>query len=624
MFNVNWSQLQTQAQTLSWYSDVVSTVQKRVDTSIVQGLSVPDLPGGWLHKYVCQDTWMPLHYNANDSKNHVSLLGKVYTGELFDGGWLVWRHRELADTARDAGFLYKLQDDAKYFEAVKTILLNYAKVYNGFDGDEDAEAWMTKGRVFNQALSEAIWAVPLVQGFALIQDSLDNADRQEITENLLYPIAETLSKAHDSLIAQDKINSNYVAWLIAAIGLIGFSLNDEALIHRSIDGEGGFKNHFEVSILADGFQYEVTPYYHNFVALAFIDLAEAALSQDINLYDFKASNGQSIASLWEAMAILSLPDGTIPELNDGSYWQESIYDSEICDVYEFALSQEKNSVKQESYITILKNAYHRRNTKRGSWAALLRASQDINIEIKNEKKSVCLEDSGFAVLKNDYNTIAAAIPFGDFAGSHSHLDRLAPSIYPFSLDAGTPLYGIKARVTWYQQSLAHNTVVVDKKSQNKAKGFLKEFGNDSIALTSDVLYDGVTMERRLQLSTNRLTDVFELASEREHCFDWLCHTDGTWNLEDVSFEEVDEDYGDDEAGRLVRIIAKADIDKSIKAKTHCEGKDFELELTSSSPFELLLATCPGRSQHPHLKRQLLIARVQTSKNTYSANYKVLS
>ena len=624
MFNVNWSQLQTQTQTLPWYSDVVSTVQKRVDTSIAQGLSVPNLPGGWLHKYVCQDTWMPLHYDANDSKNHTSLLGKVYTGELFDGGWLVWRHRELADTARDAGFLYKLQDNAKHFEAVKTILLNYAKVYNGFDGDEDAEAWMTKGRVFNQALSEAIWAVPLVQSFALIQDSLNDADRKEIADNLLYPIAETLSKAHDSLIAQDKVNSNYVAWLIAAIGTIGFSLDDEALIHRSIDGEGGFKKHFEVSILADGFQYEVTPYYHNFVALAFIDLAEAALSQDINLYAFKASNGQSIANLWEAMGILSLPDGTIPELNDGSYWQESIYDSEICDVYELALSQENNVAKKENYIKILQNAYHRRTVKRGSWVTLLRASQDIYVDTKIEQKSVCLEDSGFAVLKNDYNTIAASIPFGDFAGSHSHFDRLAPSIYPFSLDAGTPLYGVAARVTWYQQSLAHNTVVVDKKSQNKAKGFLKEFANDSIALTADALYDGVTMERRLQLSTNRLTDVFELASEDEHCFDWLCHTDGKWTLEDVSFQEADEVYGDDEAGRLVTIIAKADIDKSIKAKTHCEGKDFELELTSSSPFELLLATCPGRSQHPHLKRQLLIARVQTSKNTYSANYKVLS
>lgn len=630
MFNVNWSQLQDKAQNLTWYSNVVSTVQKRVDTSVARGLNVPDLPGGWLHKYVCQDTWMPLHYNADDAKNHVSLLGKTYTGELFDGGWLVWRHRELADTARDAGFLFKVIDDAKYFDAVKTILLSYAEVYSGFDGDEDAEAWMTKGRVFNQALSEAIWAVPVVQSFALIQNSLDDADRKEITDNLLYPIAETLSKAHESLINQGKVDSNYVAWLIAAIGTIGFSINDEALIHRSIDGVGGFKKHFEASILADGFQYEVTPYYHNFVALAFIDLAEAALSQDINLYDFKASNsrakGQSIASLWEAMAKLSFADGTIPELNDGSYWQESIYDSEICDVYELALSQESDAQKQETYISILNNAYRRRGTKRGSWVALLRASQDIGIEQKETTlQSVCLKHSGFAVLKNNYNTLAAAIPFGDFAGSHSHFDRLAPSIYPFSLDAGTPLYGIKARVTWYQQSLAHNTVMVDKVSQNKAQDILIEScGDDSISFKADSLYDGVTMGRSLQLSTNRLTDIFEVSSEEEHCYDWLCHTDGTWTVDGVSFEETDEVYGDDEAGGFVRIVSKATVEKTFKAQTNYEGEAFELELTSSSPFELLLATCPGRSQHPDQKRHVLIARVQASKNIYSANYKVLS
>ena len=647
MFNVNWSQLQTQAESLSWYSDIVSTVQKRVDTTIVAGLNVPDLPGGWLHKYVCQETWMPLRYNPNDSTHHTSLLGKVYAGELFDGGWLVWRHRELADTARDAGFLYKLSNEAsnkgaknkgaKYFEAVKTILDGYAKVYSGFAGDEDAEAWMTKGRVFNQALSEAIWAVPIVQGFGLIQENLDAVDKKNIVENLLYPIADTLSKAHDSLIAQNKVDSNYVAWLIAAIGTIGFNINDEKLIHRSIEGVGGFKAHFEASILADGFQYEVTPYYHNFVALAFIDLAEAALSHDINLYDFKASKGrakgQSISSLWEAMAKLTLADGTIPELNDGSYWQESIYDSEICDVYELALSQESNAIKQESYISILKNAYRRRSNdnntnetaKRGSWVALLRASQDINIDIQAEQHSVCLEDSGFAVLQNNHNILAACIPFGDFAGSHSHFDRLAPSIYPFSLDAGTPLYGIKARVTWYQQSLAHNTVVVDKVSQNKAQDILLEsFGDDTISLRADSLYDGVTMGRCLQLSTNRLTDIFELSSQSEHCYDWLCHTDGTWTFQDISFEEIDEVYGDDEAGGFVRLLAKATVNETLKAQTDYGGESFGLELTSSSPFELLLATCPGRSQHPHQKRHLLIARVQAAKNTYSANYKVLS
>ena len=619
MFSINWSQLKDKARALSWYSDIVSTVQARVDASIARGLTVPDLPGGWLHKYVCQETWMPLRYNPTDAKNHTSLLGKVYTGEPFNGGWLVWRHRELADTAREAGILFKLQEEPKYFDAVKTILTNYAERYGGFAGDEDAETWMTKGRAFNQALSEAIWAVPIVQGFGFIQEELDDAERTRIIEQLLYPIAETLSKAHDSLIAQGKVKSNYVAWLIAAIGSIGFVLNDEALIHRSIDGEGGFKKHFDASILEDGFQYEVTPYYHNFVALAFIHLAEAALSQEINLYDYKAPQGQSIASLWEAFAELSYPDGTVVELNDGSYWQESIYDIEICDVYEVALAR----APKEAYPWLLQHAYKRRNTGRDSWTALLFAENDLS-EVPNiHHQSICLKASGVVVLKDGDSQLAACIPFGDFAGSHSHLDRLGLSIWPFSQDAGTPLYGIEARVSWYQETLAHNTVVVDGKSQDWTGGCLKRFAENSVSLHSDKLYKDISMTRTVSLQ-GELVDKFTLQSEMSHTYDWLCHTDGKWTVADIAFEALNQPYSDEGAGSFVTLTSKAVVNKSIRAETAYGGQTFSLELSSSQPFELLLATCPGRSQHPHKKRHLLIARIEAKSVEYNAIYKAVS
>ncbi|MEM6430769.1 MAG: hypothetical protein AAF708_16135, partial [Deinococcota bacterium] len=97
LFTQDWSQLQEKARALPWYSALQARVQARVDASIARGLEVPTEPGGWLHKYVCQDTWLPLRYNPSNPTQHTSLLGKVYTGEPFEGGWRVWRHRELAD-----------------------------------------------------------------------------------------------------------------------------------------------------------------------------------------------------------------------------------------------------------------------------------------------------------------------------------------------------------------------------------------------------------------------------------------------------------------------------------------------------------------------------------------------
>ena len=451
-----------------------------------------------------------------------------------------------------------------------------------------------------------------MQSFGLIQEDLDTAEGQKIIEQLLYPIAETLLKAHDSLVNQGIVKSNYVAWLIAAIGSIGFALNDDTLIHRSIEGEGGFKKHFDTSILEDGFQYEVTPYYHNFVALAFINLAEAALSHGINLYDYKAPQGQSIASLWEAFAELSYPDGTVVELNDGSYWQESIYDSEICDVYEVALAR----APKESYQWLLQHAYKRRNTQRDSWAALLFAENDLS-QTNTHHQSTCLKASGVAVLKEDDSQLAACIPFGDFAGSHSHLDRLGLSIFPFSQDAGTPLYGIEARVTWYQQTLAHNTVVVDSKSQEKAGGCLKSFSETGVSLHSSKLYKDISMDRTVSIK-RELVNQFTLLSETDHSYDWLCHTDGEWIVADIEFEALNQPYSDEGAGVFATLTSKAVVDKSIRAETIYEGQTFSLELSASQPFELLLATCPGRSQHPHKKRHLLIARMVAKSAQYKA------
>ncbi|MEM6429345.1 MAG: alginate lyase family protein, partial [Deinococcota bacterium] len=637
LFTQDWSQLQEKARALPWYSALQARVQARVDASIARGLEVPTKPGGWLHKYVCQDTWLPLRYDPSNPTQHRSLLGKVYTGEPFEGGWRVWRHRELADAARDAACLFKLQDNSTYAQAVSTILLDYATKYQQFAGDEDAEAWMTKGRAFNQALSEAIWAVPLIQAFDMIQDSLPTAHHTEIIEQLLYPIARTLSRAHDSLIAQDKVKSNYVAWLIAALGSIGFSLQDTDLIDRSIDGPGGFKAHVDASILADGFQYEVTPYYHNFVALALSQLAEAALSNGINLYSYQTSQGTTIASMWEAFVVLSQPNGSIVELNDGSYWQESIYDTEICDVYEVALARQPHM----HYAQLLQQAYARRGTPRDRWTALLFAKhaldddpQDANLTPKQH--TTHLASAGVVMLTTP--TLSACLPYGNYAGSHSHLDRLSLNIWPFSQDAGTPLYGIPARVSWYQQTLAHNTIVVDGQSQAQGGGYVTSSSDssldDAICLHADTLYSDVNMSRIVNVDEDALVDKFCLQSDSDHNYDWLCHTDGEWQLthpDGISFEELQQSYSDyyndddnnQGAGVFVDLTARAHIHTDLIATTTYQGQTFQLELSANQPLELLLATCPGRSQHPHQKRHLLIARIYGKSAQYMARYKAL-
>ena len=602
----NWDDLHSKMINESWYADIVSTMRDRVDTQLSHSIDVPTQAGGWIHRYISPENWMPLIYDSQSPDIHRSSLGDSYTGEPYDGGWRVWRHRELSNLARDAALLYKITNEEKYLNASINILQQYADIYLNFDGDWDADKWMLKGRAMNQALTESLWAYPLILAYDLVSDLMPDAEN--VRNRLLIPVAETLTSAHDILIERERVHHNYLAWLLAALSCIAFTLDDKDLIERVMDSDGSFKANLDSGVLADGTHYETTPYYHNFVVLAYSIVALAAKSKDYDLYSVEGDKGQSIEKMWQAFAQLALPDGTIFEANDGSYWQNSIYDPEICEVYEVAYAQTSDPL----YGWLLSKAYDRQQMSRANWSALLFAENDLKTE-KLQLDSQILPDAGFAVLHIDNWSVA--IPYGDFSSEHSHYDRLSLNIYPFSLDAGTPLYGIEERRTWYQQTLAHNTILVDGKSQNKSSAECENFSDDSVKLRSSSLYDGVTLERDIQIDTS-ITDTFSAKSEDSHQYDWLFHSDSEWQISGITPQQCDALYADDGAGQYVQIYAELSCESDILVETKFDNQTYVLKLSVNQPFQLLLARCPGRSHAPHLQRHMLIARVNAKSVTF--------
>lgn len=608
---IDWDTLRRHRRVAGWYAEIVDTVRANVDQKIAQSLAIPEQPGGWLHEYVCQDHWVPLLYDSSDPVTHRSLLGDSYTGEPFDGGWRVWRHRELADLARDTSILHQITGDEQYLNAANVILRGYAQRYQQYAGDPSADEWMLKARAFSQALTESLWAVPLAQAFDLVKGHLTDPDH--IETNLLRPISEVLIKAHDNLIQKGQAKHNYTSWFLAALGTLAFTLNDKTLIDRVIDGEGGFRFHLDAAVLPDGMEYEVTPYYHNFVALAYINLAVAAQAGGYDLYAMEGTQGQSIAKMWNAFASLAYLDGRVIEANDGSYWPYSIYDVEICDVYEVAYAQ----TQRDDFAWLLHAAYQRRNVARDRWTALLWATGDLKVK-HNQLASTRLEDSGIIFLRHPDTELEAFISYGNYAGSHSHLDRLSLHISPFSPDPGTPLYGVDARKTWYQQTLAHNTVVVDKRSQEKAGASLDSWSRNNVDLTSDSLYPGVTISRKVALLQTGVTDTTSVYSEVPHMYDWIFHTDGQWQLDETTTTGIDELYDDHGAGVFMKLIRHGECQNGVVARTRFQGKEYILTLKVDRPFTVFIGQCPGRSQSPYLKRQVLVARVEDHTVQYQA------
>ncbi len=574
-----------------------SALLARVDTWCAESVTLPNRPGGWIHNYICPTHWLPLVYDGDTPNVHRCPAGDTCEGAKYDEAWLAWRHRQIADMSRDTALAYAVTGEGRYLTEVERVLLHYAAFYAESAGADSAESWMITARVFNQALTEALWAIPLIHAFDLVADALTWNNKQQIVRDFLCPLAETMAAAQDALIKKDHVESNYMAWFNAALGCLGYTLSEREFVERAIDGEGGFIRHLSVGVLADGMQYEITPYYHNFVVLAYQILAEAARANGRDLYTVRGEQGQSIQGMWRALTKLTLPDGTIADLGDGSYWLDSVYDRELIFVYEIARAHDDHP----SLDHILHHAYARSGRIRDNWAAWLFGVNDEGmfreLQFPKHGQSVeVLSDSGVAILQPSPE-LAAVVPFGAYRGSHSHADQLSLQVWPFSSDAGCILYGEKARRAWYQSGYAHNGLVIDGKSHEpfeQARHYVEE---KQIQLCAE------QFGRTIHIEPNKLIDELTVSDRTTHQYDWLFHIDGQLTLNNLSTQPFDETVGEFiEVTEWVMGVTSADF-----TITH-DGKNYQLHLTTQHPIDLLIGTAPGKSWNPTERRRVIIGR----------------
>lgn len=577
-------------------------VQQRVDAWQRQPGQIPHEAGGWIHNYVCAEHWLPLTYDANSPDLHACPAGHAFMGEKYDAAWRVWRHRQISDLAREAALAYVVLGLEAGRQTAISILTQYADFYTQFDAQADAESWMLQGHAFNQALTEALWAVPLIHAYDLTADSLDDSLRERLVRDLWQPLVAVMTRAQDKLIVQERTECNYMAWLNVTLGCLGFMLNDQALIDRAIRPPAGFEPRLSEAILADGFELECTPYYHNFVLLADLILAEAAMANNIDLYDLVGNEGQTLTGMGCALAQLTWPDGSIVDVAEGSYWQNSIYDPEICQVFELLYSK----YPEQPIAWVLRSAYERQGAPRDNWAALLFGRNDVETAIVPAVRHTLLENSGFAVLRSE-KKLAAMVPFGPFHKDHNQHDRLSMAVWPFSKDAGSPLYGLPTRRAWYPHSYAHNTLVMDGKSHANCGGELLEWNGRRLSVSAPDAYPGVSFTRTIEMKDDSIWDEFVVRSNETHAFDWVFHVDG--EIEPLpDSQPLSQSLADDGPASFIELLAQKEINEGVTLNIDFDKESYLLTLQGDRSFTLIFGKGPGTSRNPQKKRHVLIGR----------------
>lgn len=463
------------------------------------------------------------------------------------------RHKENYLEMQQAGVLFAITGDERYARFVRDMLLAYAELWPTLPKHPQAGG-ESYGRLFWQSLNETVWLVHATQAYDGVHSWLSNADRTTIEGRLIRPMAQYFVAEHASVV--DRIH-NHGAWMAAAVGMAGYVLGDttlsnQALYGTRLDRQGGYLAQLDQLFSPDGY-YTEGAYYARYALMPFVGFAQVIENNQPSLGIFSYRDS-IIRKAVNATLQLTYTDGAFLPINDAM--------------------KEKTFLSPE-LILATNTVYHqyRANTGllwvarqhgevllNGAGLAVAEALRDAETVTPFPYASIELRDGGDgtrggvgilrAGMMEDQSLLL--MKYTSHGLSHGHFDKLGILYY----DQGREIlqdYGAARFVnvetkyggrylpenrTWAKQTVAHNTVVVDERSQFDGKESVSEqyhgvrhffYANDPAlqsmsATVSDVTL-GVRMQRTLLMISDArfakplVVDIIRVNGERDHQVD---------------------------------------------------------------------------------------------------------
>jgi hypothetical protein len=499
-------------------------VRANADLWLKRPVEIP-ARGDHFHQFFCVDgdrLELPTDQHFVPGPYRCPKCGKQYSGEKYEGGLRRVVHGWLAQATLDLALVAAIEHKPEYAAKAAEILSAYAGAYPGPHTNA-----VTGGMIY-QSLDESMWVIPLAQAYDLITNDLA-AERSLKIERFLRTVALGLERCGTK--------GNWGSWHLSAVGVIGYAIEDSALINWATDG---FQQQIRDQLGDDGLWPESVHTYHYFPLFAFMDFAEAAWHAGTDLYHWEGKPGKSLLVMFTASLQYAYPDLRLAAINDG--WFESFVPA---DCYELAYHR----TQDPRFGWVLANGYRpgalpagvvsadpRDSLRQGLYAFLLGGNIPTKVT-PPPATSVNFPVLGICMLRST-NGAMMSFDYGPFLG-HGQRDKMGITLFAnrklWLADYGTPGYGATI-LPWYQSTFAHNTIVVDGKSQhptkeNNVKLWLD--GADLEAATSKTTeaYPGIVHTRTVM----RIGDCFvvadQLKSKAEHTFDLYLHSEGKLELE---------------------------------------------------------------------------------------------
>jgi hypothetical protein len=498
------------------FQPAIARLHEEEQRFLTMGLTVPELPAGYYHDYVCPEHGIELRFGPDPQVHQCPVDGRRFAGRRFDAAWRWFVNHEISEAALELAVLHRIEGGR--LEALRGILLAYGDRYKQYartprDGANPGVATYT-------TLDESVWSVPLAWAFALVREDFSPADQARIVNRLFLPAAEHLVRRHYRSI------HNFSCWHNAAIATLGRVSERADLVRSAVDGPYGQRAQLRDGMLPDGLWYEGSMSYH-FYALWAILVSGLAARHEPSLNIFGDS---AIAGALRAPIFCAYADGSLPATND-CWFFTSISDQSCHGVpsaasfYEIGLA----IYGDPDMAGVLNRTYSR--VPRDSVHALLFGVEEIPPANWPTRKSFCLSASGLAFLRPP-GGLDLMLKFGPHGGDHGHPDKLGLTgslgAWKFSPDLGTPAYGVESLETWYRRTLSHNTVLIDGLSQPPAGGALRRLHSERLPYLADaaVEWEGVAMRRLVLTCAEYFVDLFQVRCATSRRIDWIWHNAG--------------------------------------------------------------------------------------------------
>ena len=409
--------------------------------------------------------------------------------------------------------------EGKFAEFARNVLIGYAERYEKYpyhSAGRRQDAWTEKsgGHLYEQTLNESsCLATQIAPSYDLIHDAsvLTAADHELIRNGLLLPMLRNIDKNKAG-------KSNWQTWHNAGMLWGGAVLREETWVEKAVLGpENGFFHQMDVSVTGDGMWYENSWGYHFYTLSAMVEIAEGARRLGIDLWSHPA-----FKRMFTLPARYTMPDGSLPRFGDDVNSSMASGRRPL----EFAY----NAYREDGMVPYLSGE--------PTWETLMFDRPAAPTGRTPSLGGEVFEHAGHVLLRtNGESGLASAMTFGPYGGFHGHFDKLSFVLFGFGEEFGvdpgraaSQAYRLPIHRDWYKATLSHNAVLVDKKSQEPAGGFLELFAaNERYAAAlagCDEAYPGVKHRRFLLLTPAYLLVFDTLDADEARRFDWVYHSRG--------------------------------------------------------------------------------------------------